>query len=146
MLRLGLQKNYFKNNFMQTYLSEKVTGAVVTVPASFQENQIAATKRAVELAGLELKHLLKEPTSVAIAYNHKKKLGNSKILIFDFGGGCKVSLFRKFQNVGTLDISIAEVKDKNLEVKAVTGNIHLGKILKLIDHETLMDSFRWSRF
>ena len=72
---------------MQKYLSTKVTGAVVTVPASFQENQIAATKRAVELAGLELKYLLEEPTSAAIAYNHKKKFENSTILTFDFGGG-----------------------------------------------------------
>ena len=72
---------------MQKHLSTKVTGAVVTVSALFQENQIAATKRAVELAGLELKYLLEEPISAAIAYNHKKKFENSKLLIFDFGGG-----------------------------------------------------------
>ncbi|PAV64864.1 hypothetical protein WR25_05452 [Diploscapter pachys] len=97
----------------EKYLSTKVTGAVVTVPALFNSDQIAATKRAVELAGLELKYLLKEPTSAAIAYNHKKKFENSKLLIFDFGGG-------------TLDISIAEIKDKDLEVKAVGGDTQLG--------------------
>ncbi|PAV75325.1 hypothetical protein WR25_08906 [Diploscapter pachys] len=98
---------------VEKYLSTKVTGAVVAVPALFQENQIVATKRAVELAGLELKYLLEEPISAAIAYNHKKKFENSKILIFDFGGG-------------TLDISIAEIKGKNLEVKAVDGDTQLG--------------------
>ena len=70
----------------QTYLNRKVTG-VVTVPAFFQENQKAATKEATELAGLELKRLLHEPNAAAIAYNEKKKLGNSKLLVFDFGGG-----------------------------------------------------------
>ncbi|PAV55923.1 hypothetical protein WR25_02762 [Diploscapter pachys] len=97
----------------EKHLSTKVTGAVVTVPALFNSDQIEATKRAVKLAGLELKYLLEEPTSAAIAYNHKKKFENSKLLIFDFGGG-------------TLDISIAEIKDKNLEVKAVGGDTQLG--------------------
>ena len=64
-----------------------MTGVVVTVPALFQDNQKAATKKAIELAGLELKRLLHEPNAAAIAYNEKKKLGNSKLLIFDFGGG-----------------------------------------------------------
>ena len=72
---------------MQKHLSTEVTGAVVTVPALFNSDQIEATKRAVKLAGLELKYLLEEPTSAAIAYNHKKKFENSKLLIFDFGGG-----------------------------------------------------------
>jgi len=71
----------------QKYLNKKVTGAVVTIPALFNSDQISATKRAVEMAGLELKYLLEEPTSAAIAYNHKKKFENSKLLIFDFGGG-----------------------------------------------------------
>ncbi len=72
---------------MQKYLAKKVTGAVVTVPALFNSDQIAATKRAVKMAGLDLKYLLHEPTAAAIAYNHRAKLGDSKILIFDFGGG-----------------------------------------------------------
>ena len=65
----------------------KVTDAVITVPALFNSDQIEATKRAVKLAELELKYLLKEPISAAIAYNHKNKFENSKLLIFDFGGG-----------------------------------------------------------
>ena len=64
-----------------------MTGAVVTIPALFNSDQISATKRAVELAGLELKYLLHEPIAAAIAYNHRAKLGDSKILVFDFGGG-----------------------------------------------------------
>ena len=72
---------------LQKYLNKKLTGAVVTIPALFNSDQVSATKRAVELAGLELKYLLQEPTAAAIAYNHKAKLGDSKILIFDFGGG-----------------------------------------------------------
>ena len=59
----------------------------MTVPAFFQRNQKAATKKAIKLAGLELKGLLHEPNVAAIAYNEKKKLGNSKLLVFDFGGG-----------------------------------------------------------
>ena len=66
-----------------------MTKAVVTVPASFQEGQIAATKRAIEMAGLKLKNLLQEPTATIIAYMEKYKLERSKILIFDFGGGIK---------------------------------------------------------
>ena len=57
------------------------------MPALFQDSQIAATRRAIELAGLKLKHLLPEPTAAAMAYNDKNKLGNSKLLVFDFGGG-----------------------------------------------------------
>ena len=64
-----------------------MTGAVVTIPANFQESQIDATKRAVEMAGLELKLLIDEPTAAAIAYNADRKLDDSMIMIFDFGGG-----------------------------------------------------------
>ena len=64
-----------------------MTKAVVTVPASFQEGQITATKRAIEMAGLKLKELLKEPTASMLAYIDKFKLERSKIMIFDFGGG-----------------------------------------------------------
>ena len=60
---------------------------MVTVPASFNSDQIAATKNAISLAGLELKLLLKEPISAVVAYNCGRNLDNSKILIFDFGGG-----------------------------------------------------------
>ena len=64
-----------------------MTGAVITVPAVFNNDQIKATKKAAEIAGIDLKFLLQEPTAAAIAYNHMVKLGDSTILIFDFGGG-----------------------------------------------------------
>ena len=64
-----------------------VTGAVVAIPAFFQDNQERALKRAIEMAGLELRMLIKEPTAAAIAYNEDKKLEDSNIMIFDFGGG-----------------------------------------------------------
>ena len=64
-----------------------MTGAVIAIPATFQDNQIAATKRAVEMAGLELKLLIEEPIAAAVAYNDEKKLDDSMIMIFDFGGG-----------------------------------------------------------
>ena len=62
-------------------------GAVVSIPAFFQADQIEATKRAIQMAGLELKLLVEEPTAAAIAYNEDKKLEDSNIMIFDFGGG-----------------------------------------------------------
>ena len=64
-----------------------MTGVVVTIPAFFNDKQQEATKKAVELAGLELKEMLHEPNAAAIAYNEKYKLGNSILLVFDFGGG-----------------------------------------------------------
>ncbi|PAV56321.1 hypothetical protein WR25_19419 isoform A [Diploscapter pachys] len=97
----------------ETYLGQEVRDVVVTIPAFFQAEQIAATKRAVELAGLNLRCLLEEPSAAAIAYNKKRKLDDSSILIFDFGGG-------------TLDISILDIKNGNLSVKAVSGDAHLG--------------------
>ena len=66
-----------------------MTKAVVTVPASFNDRQIAATKKAAEMAGLKVKDLLKEPTASMLAYMDKFKLRSSKIMIFDFGGGIK---------------------------------------------------------
>lgn len=65
----------------------EITGTVVTMPAFFKEKQIAATKRAFELAGLELRHWLHEPTAAAIAYNAIKSFDGPNIFIFDFGGG-----------------------------------------------------------
>ncbi|PAV74980.1 hypothetical protein WR25_10188 [Diploscapter pachys] len=97
----------------EKYTRQKVTKAVVTVPASFQEGQIAATKRAIEMAGLKLKDLLQEPTAAILAYTAKYKLGRSKIMIFDFGGG-------------TLDICIAQINPDGYELKAATGDPHLG--------------------
>ncbi|PAV81866.1 hypothetical protein WR25_17308 isoform C [Diploscapter pachys] len=68
-------------------MGEPITEAVVAIPAFFQTDQIEATKRAIQMAGLELKMLVKEPTAAAIAYNEDRKLEDSKIMIFDFGGG-----------------------------------------------------------
>ena len=64
-----------------------MTGVVVTIPAVFSDKQQEATRKAVELAGLELKEMLHEPNAAAIAYNEYHRLGNSKLLVFDFGGG-----------------------------------------------------------
>ncbi|PAV57050.1 hypothetical protein WR25_26117 [Diploscapter pachys] len=72
----------------ESHLLEKgVTGAVVTVPAFFNNIQINATKRAIQMAELDLKYLLKEPTAAAIAYYNKMKITDSTIMIFDWGGG-----------------------------------------------------------
>ena len=84
---IRLRNEQVNCTYFQKYLSDEVTGVVVTVPALFQENQKAATKKAIELAGLELKGLLHEPNVAAIAYNTNHQLGNSKLLVFDFGGG-----------------------------------------------------------
>ena len=77
-------------------MREPITGAVVAIPAFFQTAQIEATKRAVQMAGLELKMLVKEPTAAAIAYNEDKKLEDSNIMIFDFGGGrCIIIIWKQ---------------------------------------------------
>ena len=68
-------------------MGEPMTGAVVAIPAFFQTAQIEATKRAVQMAGLELKMLIEEPIAAAIAYNDAQVLEDSNIMIFDFGGG-----------------------------------------------------------
>ncbi|PAV69920.1 hypothetical protein WR25_01379 [Diploscapter pachys] len=70
----------------EKYKGQKVIEVVVTVPAMFHPDQITATKKAIELAGLKLKCLLQEPTAAAIAYNDRVQLGNSKLLVFDLGG------------------------------------------------------------
>ncbi|PAV69978.1 hypothetical protein WR25_10924 [Diploscapter pachys] len=92
---------------------QPITGAVVAIPAFFHTDQIEATKRAVQMAGLELKMLVEEPTAAAIAYYEDKKLEDSNIMIFDFGGG-------------TLDISICEIESGRLAINAVHGDKHLG--------------------
>ncbi|PAV62768.1 hypothetical protein WR25_26968 [Diploscapter pachys] len=98
----------------ERYLPGKeVTGAVVTVPAFFNLEQINATKRAIQMAELDLKYLLEEPTAAAIAYYNKMRITDSTIMVFDWGGG-------------TLDISIAEIKNGKLDVKSVCGDTHLG--------------------
>ena len=93
-------------------LGEKVTEAVITVPAYFNDDQRSATKAAGQIAGLEVKRIINEPTAAALAYGFNKKK-DEKIAVFDFGGG-------------TFDISILEVGDDVIEVKSTDGDAHLG--------------------
>ncbi|KKW14643.1 MAG: Chaperone protein DnaK [Parcubacteria group bacterium GW2011_GWA2_50_10b] len=102
-------------------LGEKVTEAIITVPAYFNDSQRQATKDAGQIAGLEVKRIINEPTAAALAYGFNKKK-NEKIAVFDFGGG-------------TFDISILEVGDDVVEVKSTDGDSHLGG--KDIDQKVL---------
>ncbi|HLV01067.1 MAG TPA: molecular chaperone DnaK [Acidobacteriota bacterium] len=96
----------------EDYLGEKVTQAVITVPAYFNDSQRQATKDAGKIAGLEVLRLVNEPTAAALAYGLDKKKDET-IAVFDFGGG-------------TFDISILEVGEGVVEVKATNGDTHLG--------------------
>ncbi|MGA3089673.1 MAG: molecular chaperone DnaK [Terriglobales bacterium] len=96
----------------EDYLGEKVTDAVITVPAYFNDAQRQATKDAGKIAGLEVKRIINEPTAAAMAYGLDKKK-NETIAVYDFGGG-------------TFDISILEVGDGLVEVKSTNGDTHLG--------------------
>jgi molecular chaperone DnaK len=96
----------------ESYLGQEVTEAVITVPAYFNDAQRQATKDAGRIAGLEVKRIINEPTAAALAYGLDKKK-DQKIAIYDFGGG-------------TFDISILEVGDNVVEVKATNGDTHLG--------------------
>jgi molecular chaperone DnaK len=93
-------------------LGEKITEAVITVPAYFNDAQRQATKDAGKIAGLDVKRIINEPTAAALAYGFNKNK-NEKIAVFDFGGG-------------TFDISILEVGDDVIEVKSTDGDSHLG--------------------
>ncbi len=93
-------------------LGEKITQAVITVPAYFNDDQRSATKAAGQIAGLEVLRIINEPTAAALAYGFNKKK-DEKIAVFDFGGG-------------TFDISILEVGDDIIEVKSTDGDAHLG--------------------
>jgi len=96
----------------EDYLGTKVTEAVITVPAYFNDSQRQATKDAGKIAGLEVKRIINEPTAAALAYGMDKKKDQT-IAVYDFGGG-------------TFDVSILEVGDKVVEVKATNGDTHLG--------------------
>jgi len=96
----------------EDYLGEKVTEAVITVPAYFNDSQRQATKDAGKIAGLEVKRIINEPTAASLAYGLDKKK-DEKIAVFDLGGG-------------TFDISILELGDGVFEVKSTNGNTHLG--------------------
>lgn len=93
-------------------LGEKITEAVITVPAYFNDAQRQATKDAGKIAGLDVKRIINEPTAAALAYGFNKKK-NEKIAVFDFGGG-------------TFDISVLEVGDDVIEVRSTDGDAHLG--------------------
>lgn len=93
-------------------LGEKVTEAVITVPAYFDDAQRKATKEAGEIAGFEVKRIINEPTAAALAYGFDKKK-DEKIVVYDLGGG-------------TFDVSVLEVGDDTVEVKATHGDTHLG--------------------
>ncbi len=96
----------------EAYLGEKVTKAVITVPAYFNDSQRQATKDAGKIAGLEVMRIINEPTASALAYGLEKKK-TEKIAIYDFGGG-------------TFDISILEIEENVFEVKSTNGDTHLG--------------------
>jgi molecular chaperone DnaK len=113
----------------EEYLGEKVTDAVITVPAYFSDSQRQATKDAGKIAGLNVLRIINEPTAASLAYGLDKKT-DEKIVVFDLGGG-------------TFDVSILEIGDGVFEVKATNGDTHLGGEdfdLKLIDY--LADEFK----
>jgi molecular chaperone DnaK len=96
----------------EDYLGEKVTNAVITVPAYFNDSQRQATKDAGKIAGLEVERIINEPTAAALAYGLEKKK-NEKVAVFDFGGG-------------TFDISTLDIGDNVFEVLSTNGDTHLG--------------------
>jgi molecular chaperone DnaK len=97
----------------EDYLGQEVSEAVITVPAYFNDAQRQATKEAGEIAGLTVRRIINEPTAAALAYGLDKKHNDSKIAVFDLGGG-------------TFDISILELGDGVFEVKSTNGDTHLG--------------------
>jgi len=116
----------------EDYLGQKVTEAVITVPAYFNDSQRQATKDAGEIAGLTVKRIINEPTAAALAYGLDKKGKNEKVVVYDLGGG-------------TFDISVLELGDGVFEVKSTNGDTHLGGDnfdQRLVDY--LADEFKRS--
>jgi molecular chaperone DnaK len=114
----------------EDYLGQKVTEAVITVPAYFNDAQRQATKEAGEIAGLVVRRIINEPTAAALAYGLDKKGKDMKVAIYDLGGG-------------TFDISILELGDGVFEVKATNGDTHLGGDnfdQRIVDH--VADEFK----
>ena len=114
----------------EAYLGEKVTEAVITVPAYFNDSQRQATKDAGKIAGLEVKRIINEPTAAALAYGIDKQDKEQTVLVFDLGGG-------------TFDVSILDLADGTFEVKSTAGDTHLGGDdfdQKIIDY--LVDGFK----
>ena len=102
----------YMKDYAEDYLGEKVTEAVITVPAYFNDAQRQATKNAGKIAGLDVKRIINEPTAAALAYGLEKEEGQT-ILVYDLGGG-------------TFDVSILELGDGVFEVKSTNGNNKLG--------------------
>lgn len=119
-------------NDAENKLGEKITEAVITVPAYFNDSQRQATKDAGKIAGLEVKRIINEPTAAALAYGFNKNK-DEQIVVFDFGGG-------------TFDVSVLEVADNVVEVKSTDGDSHMGgkdidqKIIGWIIEEFKKDS------
>ena len=117
---------------VEAKLGEKITEAVITVPAYFNDAQRKATKDAGAIAGLDVKRIINEPTAAALAYGFNKKK-NEKIVVYDFGGG-------------TFDVSVLEIGDDVIEVKSTDGDSHMGggdidrKIIAYIAEEYKKDS------
>ena len=97
----------------EAYLGDKVTQAVITVPAYFDDAQRQATKEAGQIAGLEVLRIINEPTAAALAYGLDKSEADQTVLVFDLGGG-------------TFDVSLLEIGEGVFEVKATHGDTHLG--------------------
>lgn len=113
----------------EAFLGEKVTEAIITVPAYFDDSQRQATKDAGKIAGLEVRRIINEPTAAALAYGLEKN-EDQKIVVFDLGGG-------------TFDVSVLELGDGVFEVKSTNGDTHLGGEdfdNKIVDH--ILDSFK----
>lgn len=103
----------YMKEYAEKYLGEKVTKAVITVPAYFNDSQRQATKNAGKIAGLEVERIINEPTAAALAFGLDKQDKNQTILVYDLGGG-------------TFDVSILELGDGIFEVKSTAGNNKLG--------------------
>src|SRR5574344_1672973 len=103
----------YMKDYAEKYLGDKVTKAVITVPAYFNDSQRQATKNAGKIAGLEVERIINEPTAAALAYGIDKQDKNQKILVYDLGGG-------------TFDVSVLEIGDGVYEVLATAGNNKLG--------------------
>ena len=103
----------YMKDYAESYLGEKVTKAVITVPAYFNDSQRQATKNAGKIAGLEVERIINEPTAAALAYGLDKQDKSQTVLVYDLGGG-------------TFDVSILELGDGVFEVKSTAGNNKLG--------------------
>ena len=103
----------YLKSYAEDYLGEKVTKAVITVPAYFNDAQRQATKDAGKIAGLDVERIINEPTAAALAYGIDKTEKEQKVLIYDLGGG-------------TFDVSILDLADGTFEVLSTNGDTHLG--------------------